>query len=57
VHSFGSLSCRRNRRDRPPSAAAIARRIYNIAEADGTVSSEKARRELGFKPDFRLKPA
>lgn len=28
--------------------------IYNIAEDDGTVSSEKARRELGFDPDFRI---
>jgi len=29
--------------------------IYNIAEDDGTVSIAKARRELGFDPDFRLK--
>jgi nucleoside-diphosphate-sugar epimerase len=28
--------------------------IYNIAEDDGAVSIEKARRELGFDPDFRL---
>ncbi|MGP0091345.1 MAG: NAD-dependent epimerase/dehydratase family protein [Xanthobacteraceae bacterium] len=28
--------------------------IYNIAEDDGEVSSHKARRELGFRPDFRL---
>jgi len=28
--------------------------IYNIAEDDGTVSIEKARRELGFDPAFRL---
>jgi len=31
--------------------------IYNIAEADGAVSSDKARRELSFRLDFRLKPA
>jgi nucleoside-diphosphate-sugar epimerase len=29
--------------------------IYNIADDDGTVSIEKARRELGFDPAFRLK--
>ena len=28
--------------------------IYNIAEEDGTVLTEKARRELGFDPLFRL---
>ncbi|MGA9323195.1 MAG: dTDP-glucose 4,6-dehydratase, partial [Xanthobacteraceae bacterium] len=28
--------------------------IYNIAEDDGAVSIEKACRELGFDPDFRL---
>jgi nucleoside-diphosphate-sugar epimerase len=28
--------------------------IYNIAEADGAVSIEKACRELGFDPGFRL---
>lgn len=28
---------------------------YNIAEDDGVVSIEKARRELGFDPGFRLK--
>ena len=28
--------------------------IYNIADDDGAVSIEKARRELGFDPDFRL---
>jgi nucleoside-diphosphate-sugar epimerase len=27
--------------------------IYNIADADGMVSVEKARRELGFDPSFR----
>jgi hypothetical protein len=27
--------------------------IYNIAEDDGAVSIEKARRELGFDPAFR----
>jgi nucleoside-diphosphate-sugar epimerase len=29
--------------------------IYNIAEHDGAVVTEKARRELGFDPGFRLK--
>jgi nucleoside-diphosphate-sugar epimerase len=29
--------------------------IYNIAEDDGAVVIEKARRELGFQPGFRLK--
>jgi nucleoside-diphosphate-sugar epimerase len=29
--------------------------IYNIAEDDGAVVIEKARRELGFDPGFRLK--
>lgn len=28
--------------------------IYNIADDEGTVSIEKARRELGFDPNFRL---
>lgn len=28
--------------------------IYNIAEDDGAVSIEKARKELGFDPAFRL---
>jgi len=28
--------------------------VYNIAEDDGAVSIEKARRELGFDPAFRL---
>jgi nucleoside-diphosphate-sugar epimerase len=28
--------------------------LYNIADDDGTVSIEKARRELGFDPAFRL---
>lgn len=27
--------------------------IYNVAEEDGTVSSHKARSELGWSPDFR----
>ncbi len=31
--------------------------IYNIAEDDGAVSIEKARRELGFDPAFRLDAA
>ncbi len=30
--------------------------IYNIADDDGTVSIDKARRELGFDPAFRLLP-
>jgi nucleoside-diphosphate-sugar epimerase len=30
--------------------------IYNIAEDDGAVSSEKARRELDFDPSFRMNP-
>jgi len=29
--------------------------VYNIAEDDGAVSSNKARRELGFDPGFRIK--
>jgi nucleoside-diphosphate-sugar epimerase len=28
--------------------------LYNIAEDDGAVRIDKARRELGFDPDFRL---
>ena len=28
--------------------------IYNIAEDDGAVTIDKARRELGFDPAFRL---
>jgi nucleoside-diphosphate-sugar epimerase len=28
--------------------------VYNIAEEDGTVTSAKARRELGWHPEFRL---
>ena len=28
--------------------------IYNIAEDDGSVSSEKAKRELGFDAGFRM---
>ena len=28
--------------------------IYNVAEDDGAVVIEKARRELGFDPGFRL---
>ena len=28
--------------------------IYNIAEDDGAVAIDKARRELGFDPDFRI---
>jgi hypothetical protein len=30
--------------------------IYNIAEDDGAVTTEKARRELGFDAAFRLTP-
>ena len=30
--------------------------IYNIAEDDGAVSNEKAKRELGFNAAFRIKP-
>ena len=30
--------------------------IYNVAEDDPSLSSDKARRDLGFKPDFRLNP-
>jgi nucleoside-diphosphate-sugar epimerase len=30
--------------------------IYNIAENDGAVSNEKAKRELGFNAAFRIKP-
>jgi nucleoside-diphosphate-sugar epimerase len=30
--------------------------IYNIAEEDGTVSSGKARRVLGWNPGFRMRP-
>ena len=57
--------------DKPPAggavhvdaAADVARRavtrgskgVYNVAEDDGTVSSEKARDELGWNPDFRLR--
>ena len=29
--------------------------VYNIAEDDGAVSIDKARKELGFDPGFRLK--
>jgi nucleoside-diphosphate-sugar epimerase len=29
--------------------------IYNVAEEDGTVSSARAARELGWQPDFRLR--
>lgn len=28
--------------------------VYNIAEEDGTVTSARARRELGWSPDFRM---
>ncbi|HWV54066.1 NAD(P)-dependent oxidoreductase [Pseudorhodoplanes sp.] len=30
--------------------------IYNIAEDDGAVSSEKAKRDLGFDASFRIEP-
>jgi nucleoside-diphosphate-sugar epimerase len=29
--------------------------IYNVAEEDGAVSIARARRELGWDPNFRLK--
>ena len=32
-----------------------ARGIYNLAEDDGAISSEKAKRELGFDASFRIK--
>jgi nucleoside-diphosphate-sugar epimerase len=44
--------------DAAASAAALAvtrgAGIYNIADDDGTVSIDKARKELGFDPAFRL---
>jgi nucleoside-diphosphate-sugar epimerase len=33
-----------------------ARGVYNIAEDDGAISSEKAKRELGFDASFRINP-
>jgi nucleoside-diphosphate-sugar epimerase len=36
------------------AVASRATGIFNIADDDGTVSIEKARRELGFDPGFRL---
>jgi hypothetical protein len=30
------------------------RGVYNIAEDDGAVSSEKAKRDLGFDAGFRI---
>lgn len=36
-------------------AVTRGRGVYNIADDDGTVSIEKARKELGFDPGFRLK--
>jgi nucleoside-diphosphate-sugar epimerase len=30
--------------------------IYNVVEEDGEISAEKARRELGFDPAFRIGP-
>ena len=35
-------------------AATIGQGIYNIAEEDGTVASQRAITELGWRPDFRL---
>jgi nucleoside-diphosphate-sugar epimerase len=32
------------------------RGIYNIAEDDGAISSDKAKKELGFDADFRITP-
>jgi nucleoside-diphosphate-sugar epimerase len=47
-----------NATPQPPAihvdAAAQAPGIYNVAEDDGVVSSDKARRELGFDPAFRI---
>jgi len=45
--------------DASASAALLAiekarRGIYNIAEPNGYLSTDKARRELGFEPSFRL---
>jgi nucleoside-diphosphate-sugar epimerase len=45
--------------DAAAQAAVLALRkgapgIYNIAEEDGAVSIDKARRELGWEPNFRL---
>lgn len=28
--------------------------IYNVAEKDGSVSSDKATKDLGWNPDFRI---
>jgi hypothetical protein len=28
--------------------------VYNVAEEDGTVNSDKARRAFGFDPGFRM---
>ena len=36
-------------------AVTTGRGIYNIAEDDGAVSSEKAKRELGFDAGFRMR--
>jgi nucleoside-diphosphate-sugar epimerase len=33
------------------------RGIYNVAEDDGAISSEKAKRDFGFDAGFRLKPS
>lgn len=33
-----------------------AQGIYNVAEDDGAVAIDKARRELGFDPSFRIMP-
>ena len=33
-----------------------SRGVYNIAEDDGAISSEKAKRELGFDASFRINP-
>ena len=34
-----------------------SRGIYNVAEDDGAVSSEKAKRDFGFDAGFRLNPS
>ena len=47
------MSMRRRMRRCSPSSTAVTG-IYNIAEDDGAVSIDKARKELNFDPGFRL---
>ena len=64
LYGPGTWSKRRGRRpplhvDAAAQAALLAVTrgepgIYNIADDDGAVSIDKARRELGFDPAFRL---